>query len=242
MMLLRHIPNALTLLNALLGVLAITYLLKFNDPEFACILVLFAAMADVLDGFLARLLNVTGPLGAQLDSLADAITFGAFPAFLALTLLIESSADPGVWQVIPLLIAPASVYRLAKFNLDTRQHFGFIGFPTPAITLLWIGVYMSTQTAMNNSFLFLSEWFESSGFILTLSVLSAWLLNASIPLLSLKIVNGKMSRGQRWLIVGSLGLYSLIALSSGNFWLPLPFVLLLYFILSLIFTRKTSLS
>jgi hypothetical protein len=73
-------------------------------------------------------------------------------------------------------------------------------------------------------------------------VLSAWLLNASIPLLSLKIVNGKMSRGQRWLIVGSLGLYSLIALSSGNFWLPLPFVLLLYFILSLIFTRKTSLS
>lgn len=236
----RHIPNILTLLNAALGTCAIIYLLKFDDAVTACILVLIAAFADVLDGFLARLLKVSGPLGAQLDSLADAITFGVFPAILASQLLLNSNFDDGLLFAIPLLIAPASVYRLAKFNLDTRQHYGFIGFPTPANTLLWLGIYMSTQTTVNPYFIFLSEIFEKPWFVVLMSLLSVWLLNSPLHLLSLKIKDGKLSRAQLILTVGSVLIYSIVGLWSGNFWLPLPFVLLLYLILSLIFNSNTK--
>lgn len=240
MSILRFIPNALTLSNALLGSIAIVRLLVFDEVYTACILVLFAALVDFLDGFAARLFKVSGPLGAQLDSLADMISFGLFPALLAYKLYSINALEASWLFLIPLIIAPASVYRLAKFNLDTRQHFGFIGLPTPANTLLWIGIIMTVQSPVNQSFSFLSEIYEHPVFALVLSLISAWLLNAEIPLLSLKIKGGKLSRAQWILIIGSTVMIISLGISASNLWLPLPFVLLLYLIISIIFNRKSS--
>ena len=224
------IPNGLTLLNASLGGLAIILLLRFQDVETACLCILGAAIADFFDGFAARMLNVAGPLGKQLDSLADAISFGVFPALLGVFTLENLGVDSWVMYT-PLIILPASVYRLANFNIDTRQTHGFIGIPTPAVTLLWVGIAMTIY-----SLDFQFNWLPIG--IVVAAIASAYLLNANIPMLSMKIVGGKISRSQAILIAISLATFAIVYLLARNPWAPVPFILLLYPIISVITRTK----
>ena len=147
------VPNMLTLANLLSGCVAIIFTLQYHAYETAFWLIVAAAVFDFLDGFAARLLKQTSPLGVQLDSLADDVTFGLAPAVVMYDLYINSTSyyglDPEVmgwlkWGV--LIIAAFSVLRLAKFNIDTTQSAEFEGLPTPANALMLMSLAVLAET------------------------------------------------------------------------------------------------
>ncbi len=142
--LLLHIPNAITCLNLLCGALGIAFLFK-DRIDIAFWLLIAAAVFDFLDGFAARLLHAYSPLGKELDSLADTISFGLLPAFMLYVVYLPSA--PSEWLAfIPFLVAVFSALRLAKFNVDTRQTSSLL---TPANALLIAAaVYYTRETFM----------------------------------------------------------------------------------------------
>jgi len=137
----RHLPNVITLLNLLCGVWAI-HALYTGQTQDAIILIATAAVFDFFDGFAARMLNAASPIGKDLDSLADMVSFGVFPGLLLVAQIRNQSMgmESGLWMehihFLGYLIPAASALRLAKFNNDARQSQEFIGLPTPANTLL----------------------------------------------------------------------------------------------------------
>lgn len=143
----RHIPNLITSLNVVCGTLAI-FMAFYGWMTVAALLVLAAMVFDFFDGMTARLLHVKSDMGKELDSLADVVSFGVVPAVFAHLLMMQelngTLADFSSWTVwqqvmacMPFLMPAFSAYRLAKFNLDTRQTMSFIGMPTPANALFW---------------------------------------------------------------------------------------------------------
>src|SRR5574344_855603 len=136
----KHIPNSITCCNLISGCIATTYAFSGN-PKMALLWIIVGAVFDFFDGMSARLLHVSSPIGKELDSLADDITFGLAPASIAFMLLADFPfCLDGVGRLLPytaFLIAAFSALRLAKFNLDTRQTTSFIGLPTPANALFW---------------------------------------------------------------------------------------------------------
>jgi len=128
-----HIPNTITLLNLFSGVMGIIWVLD-GQLLYGAYFVLIAAGFDFLDGFVARLLKVQSEIGKELDSLADVVSFGVLPGIMLFTMVRDQAELP--WLPYLTLIVPMlSAYRLAKFNLDTRQTDRFIGLPTPANAL-----------------------------------------------------------------------------------------------------------
>lgn len=134
------IPNLITLSNLLCGALATLAALYFGEPTWALGLILLAALFDFFDGMVARLLGQEGPLGVQLDSLADDISFGLAPASLLYLWYIHSPgwvlAGGEYTGVAVFLFAAAAALRLAKFNIDPTQHEEFCGLPSPAAAML----------------------------------------------------------------------------------------------------------
>ena len=141
------IPNCITLANLLCGIGSIISALVYNDLQMAFLFVVAAAVCDFFDGFAARLLKQYSALGVQLDSLADMVSFGVAPA-IAMSVLCgampSAFALEGVWAevlcYIPLIIAPLSALRLAKFNIDETQREEFEGLPTPGAAILCLSV------------------------------------------------------------------------------------------------------
>lgn len=189
----KQIPNLLTCCNVICGTLAI-FMAMYSNLELAMVLIVVAMVFDFLDGFAARLLHVKSEMGKELDSLADVVSFGVAPAVLAhllikMTFFGEMDGEIGdlmLWQqivlYIPLLIPAFSAYRLAKFNLDTRQSYSFIGMPTPANALFWISlVYTYLNDPQVFDYLFGNVWVLS----LCVVVLSV-LLVSELPMFSLK--------------------------------------------------------
>ena len=146
------IPNMLTLANLLSGAIAVIVTLQYHNYTLALGLVVLAALFDFLDGFVARLLNQQSPLGVQLDSLADDVTFGLVPALVMFDIYGGSASYYGCECAVmeylgyaTLLIAAFSVLRLAKFNIDTTQSTEFSGLPTPANALLLLSLAMLSE-------------------------------------------------------------------------------------------------
>lgn len=134
----KHIPNTITCLNLISGCIA-TYWAFQGDYQMALLFIVIGAVFDFFDGMSARLLHVSSPIGKELDSLADDITFGFAPSAIVFSFL-NSQFSILSSQFIPYLafvMAAFSALRLAKFNLDERQALGFIGLPTPANALFW---------------------------------------------------------------------------------------------------------
>ena len=147
------VPNMLTLANLLAGSVAVIFTLVYHAYETAFWLIVAAAVFDFLDGFAARLLKQTSPLGVQLDSLADDVTFGLAPAIVMFDLYVHSSsyynlnAEVMGWmKYMVLIIAAFSVLRLAKFNIDTTQSTEFEGLPTPANALMLMSLAVLAET------------------------------------------------------------------------------------------------
>ena len=180
----KNIPNVLTCSNLISGCIATTVAFQ-GDAKWALAWMIIGAVFDFFDGMVARLLHVSSPIGKELDSLADDITFGVAPATILFSELrvIDYPAMLESWrQVIPYLaylIAAFSALRLAKFNLDERQSMGFIGLPTPANALFW-GSLMAGGAA----------WFESGTWglpvLLLMICFSCWILVSEIPMFALK--------------------------------------------------------
>ena len=183
----RHIPNFITCCNLFCGCIA-AYTAFQSQYELAVTFIILGAVFDFFDGMLARLFNVSGPLGKELDSLADDITFGFAPSAIVFSLFKEVHYPDflaSVAEYFPFcafLIAVFSAYRLGKFNIDTRQSTSFIGLPTPANALFWGSLVVGGHSFLT------SENFNAL-YLLALVILMSYLLIAEIPMFSLKFKN-----------------------------------------------------
>jgi len=182
----KHIPNSITLLNLFCGCIAMVFVSN-KDFEMAFFFVFLGIFFDFFDGFFARLFKVTGELGLQLDSLADMVTSGVVPGYVMYFLLSNSQHEISSHPYFPFLgfiITMGSCYRLAFFNIDTRQSESFIGLPTPANSLFILSLPLVIK--YSDSF-FIFELLTSQWVLLLITAFSAYILNAEIPLFSLKI-------------------------------------------------------
>lgn len=183
----RHIPNFVTACNLFSGCIAAVMAFQANY-EAAILFIILGATFDFFDGMLARLFHVSGPLGKELDSLADDITFGFAPSVIVFSLFkevqyptfMQSMAD--IFPYTAFIIAVFSALRLGKFNIDPRQSSSFIGLPTPANALFWGSLVVGghsflTSDAFNALYLFI------------LVLLMSYLLVAELPMFSLKFKN-----------------------------------------------------
>ena len=183
----RHIPNMVTCCNLFSGCIAAVMAFQANY-EAAILFIILGAIFDFFDGMLARLLNVSGPLGKELDSLADDITFGFAPSAIVFSLFKEVQYPEfmsGIADYLPytaFIIAAFSALRLGKFNIDPRQSSSFIGLPTPANALFWGSLVVGAH-----SFL-VSDSFNAI-YLFLLVILMSYLLVAELPMFSLKFKN-----------------------------------------------------
>lgn len=222
----KQIPNLLTLSNLFSGCVAISMAFQYNFKA-VVIWVVIAALFDFLDGMAARLLHAYSPLGKELDSLADIVSFGVAPASAVFILLCNGSLLPDYLTPIHLLIPylafliPVfSAYRLAKFNIDERQTSSFIGLPTPANGLFWISYCygMSGLVAENENLLYLT-----AGLIILLSLL----MISEIPMFSLKITKITFKGNERQIILIALMILLVAFLGiSGIAWGIVIYILL----------------
>lgn len=240
----RHIPNLLTLGNLLCGTLAIISAIK-GDFVGTAILVTIGIGFDFLDGFAARLLNVQGELGKQLDSLADMVTSGVVPGIVMLQLLINAidldasgyfgidsyGATGSNLPYIGLLLTLGACYRLANFNIDTRQSDSFIGLPTPAMTLFVISLPLVAEFG---SQLFFVNLMCNEYFLIGITVLLTFLMNAEIPLFALKFKTfGFKENGLKYFFL----LLSIVLLVVFKF-VAIPLIIFIYVMLSVINNLK----
>lgn len=184
----KHIPNAITCCNLFSGCVACV--MAFNGRfDLAMAFIVLGAVFDFFDGMVARILHVSSPLGVQMDSLADDVTFGFAPAAIVFSYMKDVLYYPSYLgcaaEIIPylaFLIAVFSACRLAKFNVDTRQTNTFIGLPTPANALFWSSLVTGAGHWIFN---LNAGWVLMSGLIL----ISSYLLVSEIPMFSLKFKN-----------------------------------------------------
>lgn len=181
----KHIPNLITLANLFFGCLAVVAVLH-GEYLLTFWLVALAIFADYIDGAVARMLKVSSELGKQLDSLADMVSFGVVPGAILYSLLFSAAGctdETLCWAAVPgFLVSVAAGLRLGRFNLDARQSEGFIGLPTPSLTMFALGLLMiREQNAFGAGFLLEKTWV-----LYALVGLLSYLLNAPLPMFSLK--------------------------------------------------------
>ena len=173
----KHIPNMITCLNLISGCIA-TYFAFQSDYSMALLFIVIGAVFDFFDGMVARLLHVSSPIGKELDSLADDITFGFAPSAIVFSFLCSFHIHLPFIPFLAFIMAAFSALRLAKFNLDERQALGFIGLPTPANALFWGSLIVGLESY---------PYFEGMEWVILVGTfISCWLLVAEIPMFALK--------------------------------------------------------
>jgi CDP-diacylglycerol--serine O-phosphatidyltransferase len=221
----RNIPNALTCGNLLCGCIGVVEAFH-NNLILSCLLIGVALIFDFLDGFIARLLKVTSPIGRDLDSLADVVTFGVLPAIIMYQLLMQSIPDLfGIWKAYAaFIIAIFSAIRLAKFNNDPRQSDSFIGVPTPANAMLIASLPLIVHTE--------SEFWKDiiiNTNLLIVSAVMSYALVMELPLIALKFKNfGWKGNESRFILIG----ITVLLLATLKF-LAVPAILFVYVLLSI---------
>jgi CDP-diacylglycerol--serine O-phosphatidyltransferase len=216
-----QLPNFLTLLNLLSGVLGILWVLE-GQPLYGAYFVILSATFDFFDGFAARLLKVQSELGKELDSLADVVSFGVLPGILLYS-LTKSQTEASFLPYCTLIIPMLSAYRLAKFNLDTRQSDRFIGLPTPANALL-----LTTIPHLAARWPELSPWLSSPITLVVIAWLTSLLLVVELPLIALKFKNNSFTDNSYRYALLLIGAVCLVWLQLAG----IPLVILAYLLLS----------
>ncbi len=219
----KHIPNILTLLNLFCGCVAIVFI-AIGSPENAFFMVSLGIFFDFFDGFFARKFGVAGPLGVQLDSLADMVTSGVAPGFLMYKMITSLAYDTDMFSPIAsigFVITLGACYRLANFNIDTRQSESFIGLPTPANTL-----FIMSLPLIGNEMI--TTFLSNQWILIIIAFISAYVMNAEIPLFSLKIKNFSFQKYK--LQIGFL-IASIVMLVTLQF-LAIPLIIITYVLLS----------
>ncbi len=231
----KHTPNSITLLNLFCGCIAVVFASKSNF-EMAFYFVCLGIFLDFFDGFFARLFKVSSPLGLQLDSLADMVTSGVVPGLVMYHLLLQSQGVTAS-SIIPFfgfIITLGACYRLANFNIDTRQTDSFIGLPTPANALFILSLPLILD--YSNSLIAL-EILTNHAVLLLITLFSAYIMNAEIPLFSLKIKDFSFKKNALQIVF--LGLSVLLLVFFQYFGISL--LIITYVLLSVInnkFSKK----
>jgi CDP-diacylglycerol--serine O-phosphatidyltransferase len=234
----KHIPNFITTLNLVCGCLAILSIVN-DDALKAAFLVVAAAIFDFFDGFAARLLKVSSPIGAELDSLADMVTFGVVPGLMLIYYLADSlgvsiigleTFQNNLILFIPLVVTIFSALRLAKFNVDTRQSDSFRGLPTPASALWVISIplmikYMPTHSVWDPTSVIVNKWF-----LIGSSVGLSVLMVSDIPLLAMKFKSFGLKGNKTRYGFLIISLVLLIILRP----VAIPIILSLYIVISIV--------
>lgn len=236
----KQIPNLITLCNLLCGVLATGYAVA-GQLDTAAFFVLLGIVFDFFDGLAARLLHVASPLGKELDSLADVVTSGVAPGFMLLA--IFQGAGWGMWAYLALLIPLFSAYRLAKFNIDTRQSHSFLGLPVPSNALIWVslGAVYSNSALLDIALLpahgMAAFCFGSVGAFVLLAVelIGCVLMVSELPLFGLKFKNLKWADNKTRFLFLLVDIVLLLLFGV----MALPIIILWYIALSLC-SKKTA--
>ena len=222
----NNVPNAITSLNLLFGCMACIAAFSCYDPvcgglkgyELAFVLIAMSAVADFLDGLVARLLHAVSAIGAELDSLADLVSFGLAPALVLYNMM--TGYGEGHWALLALLLPVFGAIRLARFNVDTNQTTTFTGLPIPANAIFWIG--FTAQYAMHQTPLKV---------VILLIVALALLMVSPLRMFSLKMHNlwsFKDNWAQYLQMIASVAAVAVMGLPG------LTFVIILYVLLSVI--------
>ncbi|PHS51774.1 MAG: phosphatidylserine synthase [Lutibacter sp.] len=249
----KHLPNIITLLNLLSGTIAVYFAVK-EQLVLAAFFVFLGIFFDFFDGFTARLLNVQGELGKQLDSLADIVTSGVVPG-IVLFQLIHRSLNNGSWNkvaslmtdlvtkdyfssnflisIIGLLFTLAAAYRLANFNIDDRQTSSFIGLPTPAAALVVLSLPLILSYSNNE---IADTIIGNVWFLIGLTVVLCYFMNAEIPLFSLKFKDYSWSNNKIKFVF--IALTALLCIVFK--FIAIPVIIVLYVLLSIVENKKTS--
>lgn len=236
----KHIPNLITLGNLLFGTIAAIAAVNGNY-EIAALSVTIGIVLDFFDGFFARMLHVSGELGKQLDSLADMVTSGVVPGIIMYTLLQENSLNlfektadtfnlasfsTGYLPYFGLLLTLAACYRLANFNIDERQSDSFIGMPTPAMSLFVISLPLIPIYSDNQFFI---DLVQNNYFLFGITLVLSFLMNAEIPLFSLKFKNYKLKENVLKYVFLLVSILMILFLEV----IAIPLVIILYVVLSI---------
>lgn len=245
-MLKKQIPNLFTMLNLFSGIIAVIMALS-DKLVMAAFFVMLGIFFDFFDGFFARIFKVEGELGKQLDSLADMVTSGVAPGIIMFQLMFFStqgqwfmqlSCEVGDWHnfkdtnlfFLPLsglLITLASAYRLANFNIDERQTSSFIGVPTPAMALFVLSFPLILNYGASP---FIIDLIHNPYFLLVVTLIGSYLLNAELPLFSLKFKNYSFNENK---LKYTFILISVILIAIFKV-VAIPVIIIVYILLSVI--------
>ena len=255
----KQIPNLFTLLNLFLGTTAIILILQTGQtiafinnegytmvdlPEkitWGALLIFLAAIVDFLDGFVARLFKAASPMGKQLDSLSDVVSFGVAPALVVYQLLRisfaqeENGLDVSIAFLLPaLIIACAAAWRLAKFNLDESQQYSFKGLPTPAAGLFVasLPLILHFPTNMIN----ITDYIINKWILYLVIIILSFLMVSNLPLMSFKFKDFSLKNNLPKYLVVIIGVVAAIFLQ----WIAVPILLVSYVIVSLLFKNKST--
>jgi len=252
----KNIANFFTLLNLLLGCMAIIFMLQTGEsvmnysggewkvffPErlqWGAFCILLAAAIDFLDGFIARILNAESELGKQLDSLSDVVSFGVAPGILMYQLLRIAYAyeptglDTPLYLLLPALLLPlAAAWRLARFNISRANLSEFIGVPAPAA-----GIFIaSLPLVIWYNYFGLQHFIINKWVLYGIILITSFLMVSKLPMLSFKIVNRSIQSNWKKLLLLVVGLVGFFVFQ----WLTIPIIFLLYIILSLLPENKRA--
>jgi len=233
MQIVKHIPNTITCLNLLCGAVGVVLACK-GRIDIAFPLMLAAAVCDFLDGFAARLLGAYSDTGKELDSLADDISFGLLPAVMLCVIMRTYNFADSIWCYVPLIISVFSALRLAKFNIDERQHESFLGLPTPACAMICGSLAYFTAMCPDS---FLSVWCAGKVFIPVLSVVLSYLLVCEVPFFSIKIGKGQKTENRKRIYFGiNLAIViAIVAILGLNWSMAVLFGFTVYILMNLAF-------
>lgn len=233
----KHIPNAITCCNLLSGCISIV--LMCNGYAVAAgVMIFLAAIFDFFDGFAARLLKAYSPLGAQLDSLSDVVSFGVAPSFIIYHYLNQqptaNNLEIAGFNILPFaafFLAVFAELRLAKFNIDDRQTTSFIGLPTPAMGLFVASLPFTLQ---NEKLAFMANNMSNVYFLISIVVIFSYLMVSEIPFFSLKIKNLRFKENIHIYILAIFAVVAFVFLGFA----AIPFVMLFYIVISLFRVNK----
>ena len=227
-----NLPNIITCCNLLCGCLSIFY--GFHGQiDLACLFIVAGAVFDFFDGMTARALHISGPIGKELDSLADVVSFGIAPSVLCYV-IVRNIGGSEMLALSSFIMAAFSALRLAKFNCDERQTTSFIGLPTPANALFWIGLSYVVKLPQ---FEFLCNPYIILALMLVLSVL----LISEIPMFSLKIKPGHMGIGEnivRYSFLAATVVLIVLFAVIGQVQASPAVIILLYIVLSAVSAKR----
>ena len=253
----KQIPNLFTLLNLFLGSVAIIFILQTGQtiafinnegytmvdlPEkitWGAILIFCAAIVDFLDGFIARLFKATSPMGKQLDSLSDVVSFGVAPGLIIYQLLRisyaqeENGLDISIAFLLPALIIPcAAAWRLAKFNLDESQQYSFKGLPTPAAGLFVASLPLILKFPPD--LINITDYIINVWILYLIIILLSFIMVSNLPLMSFKFKDFSLKNNLPKYVLIIIGILAAVFLQ----WIAVPILLVAYVIVSLIFKNK----